>query len=280
MDFYNTHIVPVATQSFMTFCRYYGDTKDFFLRIYYENEMVKMITDKSYLHILRIYWFLINQRSEPTDLPWISTSWVENNTLIIQYKEKYTNTFADIISADIFGAEDNAKFANLYFSKTCNECTEHQLNPIVIFKTTVEDGSLGYIVRNGGNDYDNISFEKSNVRFLSIEYSHPDIMVPIELQLENAWFYSGNELFTSTFLLRCLEYQPINYVFDDDYVLKIMDADCTIFTLTSSDYLLLKKDGYEIKHIEKEDTEKEDTDTEDTDTEETIIIDGIIENVE
>lgn len=275
MDIYNTHIIPFATWSFMKCCTCYGDMKDFLLRFYYENETIKMITDKSYLQILQIYCFLINQRSEPTDLPWISTSWIENDSLMIQYKEKYTNIFANIISADIFGPEDNAKFANLYFSKTCNECTEEQLDPIVIFKTSMEDGSLGYIVRNGGTDYDNISFEKSNIRFLSIEYTHPDKTIPIELHLENAWLFTGNELFTSAFVLRCLEYQSCNYVFDYDYTLKIMDADCNIFILTSSDHLLLKKDGYEIKHTEREDTDKEDTDTEDT-----IFVDGVVENVE
>jgi hypothetical protein len=251
--------------------------KDFLLAIYYENETVKMIADRLYLQSFQLYCFLIDQRTEPIHLPWISTSWIEKNQfLTIQYKEKFTNTFANIISADIFGPEDNAKFANLYFSKTSNECTENQLDPIVIFKTSMEDGSLGYIVRRGGFAYNDISLEKSNVRLLSIEYTYSDKTIPIELELENAWFYSGNELFTSTFVLRCLEYQSLNYLFDNDYVLKIMDADCTIFTLTSSDYLLLKKDGYEVKHIQDVDNESE----EESDTEDTITIDGIIENVE
>ena len=43
-----------------------------------------------------------------------------------------------------------------------------------------------------------------------------------------------------------LEYQSEMYFFDNDYVVKIMDANCNIFTITPDKYILLTKDGYEV----------------------------------
>jgi hypothetical protein len=243
-------MLPVATRYFMNICRFYGDMKDYLLDIYYANETVRLITDQTHIQFGRLYCFLISQRREPMNLPWISIGWMEDHPdrISIQYKETYTNGFANIITADMFGSADTARFANLYFSKISKDTTETQLNPIVLLKTSMEDGNAGYIVRRGGADYDNLSFEKSKAKFLSIEYTHPDMEKSIELVLENAWFYTGNELLSDTFVLRALEYQPTLYFFDEDYIIKIMDSNCNIFTLTSDDSIVLTNDGYEVKN--------------------------------
>jgi hypothetical protein len=262
MDLYNSRIVPVATMYFLTLCRYYGCAKDFLSNIYATNKIVKVVTDKTYLTTMSLYWFLIGQKIEPECVPWISTLWLESHphrvTGTLQLRENYTHNFTNIITADLFGPSDRAQYANQYFSKVSTEFKEDQLKPLVIFKTEsigdVEQRDKLYIVRRGRSTYDNLSFEKSKAKFLSVEYTHPDLSVPIELELDSSWLFVGNELFTPSFVLRMLDYQPVMYFFDEEYVLKIMDDNCSIFTLKWDEYMLLTKDGYEIKTTEDSDS--------------------------
>ena len=255
MDVYNTHIAPLASMYFIRFCKFYGLAKEYLLNLYATNEIIKIITDKSYMTYLQSYCFLIGQKMEPESVPWISSLWLESHpervTQTIQLKESYTHNFTNIITADLFGLSDRAQYANQYFSKVSTELKEGQLNSLVIFKTEaigpLEQIDDHYIVRRGGFAYDNLSFERTNAKFLSVEYTHPDLSVPIELKIDKAWLFVGNELFTPTFVLRMLDYQPVMYFFDEDYVMKIMDNNCRILTLKWNDYIVITKDGYEIK---------------------------------
>jgi len=231
-NLYNTHVVPLATMYFLSFCRFFGKAKDYLLRIYATSEIVRLLTDKSYITTLRVYHFLIAQKTEPDVIPWISTAWVashpERVTQTLQFVEKYDLT------------ADYHEFDNISFE-------EDKMNPIIISKTKLENGESGYIVRCGGRGaYNDITFESSKAKFISIEYTHPDLSAPIGLTLDRSWFFVGNEIFNPTFILRMLEYQSEMYFFDNDYVVKIMDANCNIFTITPDKYILLTKDGYEV----------------------------------
>ena len=52
-----------------------------------------------------------------------------------------------------------------------------------------------------------------------------------------------NELFSPSFVRRCLEYQNRPFVFDMDYRLEMIDQDVKCFTLTSDKYLLIGEKG-------------------------------------
>jgi len=90
--------------------------------------------------------------------------------------------------------------------------------------------------------------KKSNIRFLSIQYTHPELKEPIELNLENQWFFVGNELIGKIHILRILEYQfsKSQYIFDERYILKIIDSDIHIFEITAEQYIRLEEDKYDI----------------------------------
>lgn len=256
MSFYNDYIIPYASMYFLCLCRYFGNAKDFFLNIYATNEIVQLVTDKTYLTTMNMYCFLIGQKREPSVEPWISTVWLETHpdrlTNTFQLSENYTHNFANIITADLFGESDKAQYANQYFSKVSADFKEENLNPLVIFKTRKsQEESQIYIVRRGGLTYDNLSFEKSRAKFLSIEYTHPDLSESIELSLDRSWMIDGNELFTPTFILRMLCYQPVMFFFDQEYTVKIMDDNCKILTITMNEYIVLTKEGYEIKSTDE-----------------------------
>lgn len=94
-----------------------------------------------------------------------------------------------------------------------------------------------------------VEFVKSRKHFLSIEYTHPDMAERIHIELDPAIYLVGNEILSSSFVLRCLQYQSAKYVFDDRYILSIMDSKIKMETLTAREYILIGKTEYEKKGI-------------------------------
>ena len=88
--------------------------------------------------------------------------------------------------------------------------------------------------------------EMSNVRFVSVEYTHPDLGEPIPIKLSKEYWQVGNELFSAAFLLRYLEYQSEPYLFDDRYKLVIMDGNMDIIELSLGQFIGLGATKYEI----------------------------------
>lgn len=92
------------------------------------------------------------------------------------------------------------------------------------------------------------TYEPTKKFFLSIEYSHPEMENPIEIHLLNEYYISDNEIFSNTFVLRCLEYQTDPFVFDENYSLTIMDCNVNTVTLKYNQYILLSKNEYLIQN--------------------------------
>ena len=100
-------------------------------------------------------------------------------------------------------------------------------------------------------DLSNLQLEdlqRSKIRFLSIEYTHPKMSHTIPLELHQEMLYVGNHLFSAAFVARMLHYVMgrNNFVFDMDYVIKIMDKDLKYFELTYCQYICLEKTEYKI----------------------------------
>lgn len=103
---------------------------------------------------------------------------------------------------------------------------------------------ISRIFRVNNEDY-NVDFVKSRKHFLSIEYTHPDMKERIVIDLDPAVYLVGNEILSSLFILRCLQYQSDEYVFDDRYVLDIMDSKIRMLTLKAGEYILIGNTEYE-----------------------------------
>ena len=56
----------------------------------------------------------------------------------------------------------------------------------------------------------------------------------------------GNEILSSTFIKRALEYMNDRKSFDMTYSLKIMDNNLDTFVLKSDEYIVLERDSYKI----------------------------------
>ena len=249
---YDDYIQTFFIRAILWFSRIYNNVNTHCTSLYNKNSTCKLLYDIIVLNIYKLYHFCISQKLEPNGVPWISTSWIQYNkeklTNIYSYNEYFDYFLMEIISSDLHTEEYKQDYINKYFCKTCNLFEINQFNPIVLLKTENKEGEQAYISRRGNVEITDLSLEKSNVRFLSIEYIHPEMDESIELQLDKLWFIVGNELFNSTFILRTLNYQSCSYVFDEKYQIKIMDVNCNIFYFGEDTYMKITKDGYELKH--------------------------------
>jgi hypothetical protein len=104
-----------------------------------------------------------------------------------------------------------------------------------------------YIIRTVEN-FTDINAKESDVKFISIEYTHSLQETPIDLKLSHKAYVIGNELFSPAFILNALENQSETYHFDMDYVVKLIDGQVKSTSITSKEYILIDTENtYEIK---------------------------------
>lgn len=89
--------------------------------------------------------------------------------------------------------------------------------------------------------------ERSNVRFLYIEFIHKGITVSLDIPDE--MMQIGNELFTPAFIYRLLDHTSasFSFLFDLDYHLVIVDEYLNSSNLDSGKYVVLEKDTYRVE---------------------------------
>jgi hypothetical protein len=168
------------------------------------------------------------------------TSWgtifqiyTKNNGFVAD--EHYYELLDDIKNPDLFRT----------FINRSNIHTENIYDTCVIVKTP---DSLMCRSISDGYSLPKIDdrLETSNVRFVSVEYVHPDLGEPIPIKLSKEYWQVGNELFSAAFILRYLEYQPVPYLFDDKYKVVFMDGNMDIIELCMGQYIVLGQNKYDI----------------------------------
>jgi len=154
---------------------------------------------------------------------------------------------ADELSYDLLEDIKNPMMFNILLNRT-NIRTDNMYDTCVIVKTIDS-----VMCRRIGKTLPKIEdvLEESNVRFLSVEYTHPDLDEPIPIKLPKEYWHVGNELFSAAFVLRYLEYQPTPYTFDEKYVVVIMDGNMEMITLKCGEYIYLEKNKYDIMSTTK-----------------------------
>jgi hypothetical protein len=83
---------------------------------------------------------------------------------------------------------------------------------------------------------------------------------PIKLNLDVSYIRNGNEVLSKTFIFRLLSYNydPNEFVFDNDYEIKIMDDKVKCHVLTSANYLFFNDrlpSGYEVRSLKSRNEE-------------------------
>ena len=99
-------------------------------------------------------------------------------------------------------------------------------------------------------DSPELVYTPSKVRFISVEYTHPELSGPLYFEMPASYFMVGNHLLSNIFVLRYLNYYIFkfgtNIPFDDRYTINVMDNNINQFVLHWSDYCVLEETKYTI----------------------------------
>lgn len=254
VQLYNNYIHPVLLLLFIKTCRIYNITNDFFMYLYNTNENIRTVVDKVQYNTSLLYSFLINRKTEPEQPVWLCSAWTTPNyssvTKYYNYNEEYFKFFTKYFCNDLFEfyPDCNSGYA-LKYLESINSYIEKKpraMFPLLIIKTTTPDDKSIVAVRRAKIPIEPFVYKQSKVKFICIEYVHKEMKNIIEINLEDRYYISGNELFTPTFVLRILEHQSHSYFFDENYKIRIMDSQCKIVEFGFDSYLLLTENGYDI----------------------------------
>ena len=229
---FDTDTEKIGIKLFFIVSKKYAEIKYGTLNVYEKNPTVKLAVDTIYKVSVEIYKKLNGVKSEPFSPLWISVFTLTPN---LNNNEEYTvveNSVNEVLLKKLKSVmEENA-------SENTN------VDKLYTFKTPA------YILCNVTNKFekDDAKYfvEKSDVKFLSIEYSNPDMKEAIRFTLNKDLFQIGNEILSNAFVLRYLQYQSEHYVYANDYTITIIDDKVNQFTLNSKQYLLLEKNEYKI----------------------------------
>lgn len=96
--------------------------------------------------------------------------------------------------------------------------------------------------------YEPTTFSQSLVEFFEVEYHHPDMDEPIQIQLPESMMMVNNELYSYVFMCWYLKQLPgyMKYVFDDKYTIHLVDERINIVVLRSNQYIKLGQNSYEV----------------------------------
>ena len=239
---FNTDTEKIGIKLFLLVSKKYSELKYGTLKVYEKNPFLKITIDTVYEIVIEIYKFMNCVKSEPFAPLWISVFTLTPN---LNNNEEYTvveNSVNEILLK---------KFKSV-MEENASENENTHVDILYTFKTPA------YILCKVTNKFEkddaNYIVEKSDVKFLSVEYINPDMKEPIIFKLNKDVFQIGNELLSNAFVLRYLQYQTQFYVYANDYTITVIDDKVNQFTLNSKQYVLLDKHEYKI--ITKEEKSK------------------------
>jgi len=259
ISFYTeTYIYPALITVFMKACRMYNTVADYLISFYNTNENVKTIVDEVEYKATQVYSFMINRKTAPRDPIWFCTAWLTPNDISLtryyNYNEEYLHFFTKYFCNDLFefGPDCHSEYAIRYLQSVNSYLEKKPLTmyPLLIIKTITPENVPFFSVRNAKSPLAPFTYKKSSAKFISIEYTHPEMTEAIELKLDDGYYVNGNELFSPAFVLRLLEYQSISYFFDNRYKIRILDSECSMFDFGFETHLLLSEHGYVMKTTE------------------------------
>jgi hypothetical protein len=169
------------------------------------------------------------------------------------YFEEHLIDFED--SSDTASSTTEGKSCH-YFNATFNEICDGA-NSLISLDSCIKqcmiimkyDNVYTYYSCGSSNPIPNHLCIPCKYSFLSIEYTHPKMKNSIFIELDKAAFYENNHVLSALFVLRCLTYQPVPYIFDTDYLVRIMDDNINMFELTHTQYIHLYEKKYEVMTI-------------------------------
>ena len=181
------------------------------------------------------------------------------NMLTIYYTEnRYSEEYhyCDLLENTIDKNNISQEIENM-FTEQCsqrklileekNDCLEENIT-MKYFDKYIVKNIHKKIHKNIHKNKSTVSLKKSNIFFITVQYTNPKMKTSVTLEIPKGMYIVGNELFSPSFVLRLLNYQPCSYVFDYHYVLKIVDSNINIIELNKNQYIKLGETSYVIEN--------------------------------
>jgi hypothetical protein len=199
-------------------------------RMYSSHPLVSNIVDTSTYSIKFLCSYLTDTRMEPMTNKWISSIAIDKQNMMTELYEYdigyVVETFKNQLSA---------------LRVVLGECTNYVEGMVVLrnhdqylCRLTSSESTLSNVIL------------PSSVRFLSIEYRHPDMSTGIYIDLPTGMYSVDNEILSDLFVKRCLEYQSYPYIFDTRYTLHLIDQDIAELELSSGQFIRIHDDTYSV----------------------------------
>lgn len=222
-----------------------------YIAIRYIVEFVSVFLDMVFLFLRSVYTHSTQLYIEPHG-NWISLIAIHNNEPDVYYPQNY-----HFVEKYVYPVENECTSVDsrmsVFFAHAKNtfEADKNVYEILITLKETAD-----YFVRTC-NHSDSVYYpislprEKSHVEFLCVEYVHPEMKSPISLNIPASYFLVGNELLSMAFVRRILEYKSVftSFVFDEKYVVNVIDATVIQHRITCRNYIVLEKDTLRVVEI-------------------------------
>jgi hypothetical protein len=235
----------MGLKALIAYSNFVDQSTKFGKRLYKNSSIFRYMVDRAVYTREYVFAYLGRYKIEPFAKNWIYSASLIENKRSIYLKNRYTfEDFYEITEdPDAAIAEELTHTAN-----TLNVLLKED-NSIREFLVSVKNNSL-YLHKVINENYKELNIEFpivfSNIKFISIEYTHPIMKSSLVINLDKSNYSIGSEILSPTFIKRYLSYQPVNYYFDYDYEVKIIDGDLKQFSLKNGQYVALNQDSYEI----------------------------------
>lgn len=249
----NINFNSIATTAFITYIDIKTKLAKWGSYLYNNYTIIKNTVDTTSYTIKSIIARYNKHRIEPIDTNWVcisilfanNTEYFSGNTYV--YLENYQYIKPHI-------RDDTSKIQ--YYNKCLQHLTETARSismgdTITETMVTLKVGDILFnktynkdlIMNNDEQLYSNI---QSKVTFLTIDYTHPNMPNKIVINIPKNAYFVNNIILSPLFIKRYLEYQSDEYIFDDKYILKLMDNSIKMLSLKFNEYILIKEKTYEV----------------------------------
>jgi hypothetical protein len=196
-----------------------------------------------------------NPQNKPNEYPWASiTRFTDNSDGTYKISEDYY----DIVELS-YGDDDtlekliNMSIDVLQSDDTITECLiKLSISPEytlfrVINRTSLQMKITNYATTTSqesiiDNDHKKSILKTSSLKFLSIEYEHPDMNEPICIKLPTSFYLEGNCILSAAFINQWLSTCGQPFVFDNRYTIYIIDQDVSSISLSNKEYITILSD--------------------------------------
>jgi len=249
-EIHNIDYTSIATKLFLMYIDVKTGVSKGGNYLYNNFDVIKNTVDTTSYNLDRVKSIYNEHRIEPFDNNWVCISILLNNdqTLFADNKHIYLENYQNINPYTTSDVSKDYYYNNCisYFGKMATsiaKCDDNVVETMVTMK--LDDGVFN---KSFNKNTENTTYSNTRVKsqFLTIEYTHPKMKDRIIIELDKDIYFTDNIILSSLFIKRYLEYQPEEFIFDEDYTVNLMDNNVNMITLLYSQSVLLSDNSYKV----------------------------------